>query len=120
MELVSGLDLVEVERFARISPAIKARFIQRVYTIREQEQARTDESLAGLFAAKEAVAKAIGCGIGEVGWREIEITRDGCGAPVLTLYGQAAESARSLGISKWSISITHTAGLAAAQAIGTG
>ena len=55
------------------------------------------ESLAGRFAAKEAVAKALGCGIGDVSWKEIEILGDEQNAPVLTLHGAAENKAKELG-----------------------
>lgn len=120
MKLVSGLDLVEIKRFTAITPGIRARFIARVFTESEQKESITDQSLAGRFAAKEAAAKALGCGIGEVSWREIEVLLDEHGAPVLRLHGRAADLAGQLGISTWNVSITHTAELAAAQVIGIG
>ena len=120
MKLVSGLDMVEIKRFTTIKPAIKTRFVARVLTGSEQLESHSDQSLAGRFAAKEAVAKALGCGIGKISWQEIEILTDSDGAPILRLYGQAAEIAAKLGINIWSVSITHTGGLAAAQVIGMG
>lgn len=116
--LVSGIDLVEIKRFREIAPAIRKRFIDRIFTSREQEEAADrDETLAGKFAAKEAVAKALGSGIGEVKWSEIEILSDHAGQPHLTLTGSAAQSASTLNLYGWSISITHTAELAAAVVV---
>lgn len=116
--LVSGLDLIEISRFAEIDPAIRERFIQRVFTPEEQRQcAGLDERLAGKFAAKEAVAKALGSGIGQVGWREIIVLDDASGQPVLHLLGSAAQVADALHLSDWSISITHTRTMAAATAV---
>lgn len=116
--LVSGLDLIEISRFAEIDPAIRERFIARVFTQEEQLQcAGLDERLAGKFAAKEAVAKALGSGIGQVGWREIIILDDPSGQPVLHLAGAAAQVADALRLADWSISITHTRTLAAATAV---
>ena len=65
-------------------------------------------SLAGRFAAKEAAAKALGCGIGEVTWKEIEILGDEQNAPVLTLHGAAEAKAKELGLTTWSVSISHS------------
>lgn len=116
--LVNGLDLIEISRFAEIDPAIRERFIQRVFTPEEQLQCEgSDERLAGKFAAKEAVAKALGSGIGQVGWREIVVLDDASGQPVLQLTGAAAQVAESLHLIDWSISITHTRSLAAATAV---
>jgi holo-[acyl-carrier protein] synthase len=67
MILRSGIDIIEISRLDEVNPAIRKRFIQRVYTAGEIAQAhnRTD-ALTGLFAAKEAVSKALGTGIGRV------------------------------------------------------
>ena len=92
--LKTGIDLIEVERFRSQRPEIRKRFIDRVYTEAEKDYCgNNDQHLAGRFAAKEAVAKALGCGIGEIGWQEIEILNDEFGAPVLHLHGKAAERA---------------------------
>jgi holo-[acyl-carrier protein] synthase len=77
-------------------------------------------SLAVRFAAKEAVAKTLGTGIGDVGWKEIEIGRAKSGAPVLNLYGSAARLAKSLGIASWAISLSHTRVIAIASVIAIG
>lgn len=119
VSLVSGIDLVEIKRFREIDPGIRRRFISRVFTLAEQEEAgNRDETYAGKFAAKEAVAKALGCGIGEVRWVDIEILGSPSGQPVLKLNANAALRAASLKITTWSISITHTAEISAAVAIG--
>jgi holo-[acyl-carrier protein] synthase len=65
-------------------------------------------TLAGRFAAKEAVVKALGCGIGPVSWKEIEIRRGEQGQPVLKLHGNACQIAEEQGLETWSISISHT------------
>lgn len=120
MKLVSGLDLVEIKRITAIKAAIKDRFIQRILTPQEQKLSTQDQSIAGVFAAKEAAAKALGCGIGEISWHDIEIIPDESGAPHIHLSGKAGQKALELGINLWSVSITHTADLAAAQVIGVG
>lgn len=116
--LASGIDLIEINRFSSINPAIRQRFLQRVFTVEEQLQcADSDERLAGKFAAKEAVAKALGSGIGQVSWREIVILDDPSGQPQLELKGTAAQVAEALHLTMWSLSITHTRELAAAVAV---
>jgi holo-[acyl-carrier protein] synthase len=77
-------------------------------------------SLAGRFAAKEAVAKALGTGIGAISWQEIEILRGPEGEPNLTLNGRALEISRELGLETWSISITHNRTTAAAVVVAIG
>lgn len=117
-ELRSGIDLVEIRRMASQRPEIHARFLQRVFTPLELEQAGgSTASLAGRFAAKEAVAKALGCGIGAVGWQAIEIQRGEHGEPLLVLSGKALQAAEDLGLSTWSVSISHTRTYAVAVAV---
>jgi holo-[acyl-carrier protein] synthase len=73
--------------------------------------------LAARLAAKEAVGKALGTGIGEVGWREIEVICDNRGRPWLHLHGHAAALAGELGLAVWDISLTHTRSHAAAMVV---
>ena len=114
--LKTGIDLIEVDRFRSQRPEIRKRFIDRVYTEAEKDCCRdNDQHLAGRFAAKEAVAKSLGCGIGEISWQEIEILNDDFGAPVLHLHGKAAERAERMGLTEWSVSITHIREYAAAS-----
>ncbi|HMN59684.1 MAG TPA: holo-ACP synthase, partial [Anaerolinea sp.] len=94
MILRSGVDIVEIQRLDEVNPAIRARFIRRVFTENEVELARgSSASLAGRFAAKEAVSKALGTGIGWVAWRDIEILRGKAGEPLLELHGRALQVA---------------------------
>jgi holo-[acyl-carrier protein] synthase len=119
--LHSGIDLVEIKRLAELNPAIRQRFLQRVFT--PLELADADDSnihLAGRFAAKEAAAKALGTGIGEIRWKDIEIQRGPHGEPVLHLYASAAALAEKLGLFTWSISISHTQTHAVAVAVACG
>lgn len=121
MILRSGIDLVEIDRFRTLQPQLRQRFIERVFTPAEIELCHDrDTSLAGRFAAKEAVAKALGTGIGEVRWQDIEILSDENKTPIVHLHAKAAEIAAELGLTQWSVSITHTETMAAGQAIGYG
>jgi holo-[acyl-carrier protein] synthase len=121
MILRTGIDSVEIDRLDRIQPAIRARFLKRVYTPAELEDiGHSSESLAGRFAAKEAVAKALGTGIGRVHWQDIEIRRGAAGEPLLNLYGAALETARQLGVTTWSVSISHNRTTAIALVVGVG
>ncbi len=118
MILRNGIDLVEIKRFEQLQPAIFMRFIERVYT--PQELVEADNSidyLAGRFAAKEAVVKALGTGIGPVRWKEVEILGDEEGRPILSLTGRAKEFADKLGLDVWSVSISHSHVYAIAQVV---
>jgi holo-[acyl-carrier protein] synthase len=113
--LECGVDLVEIRRLAALDPSIRRRFIQRVFTPAEIELCGDrNDSLAGRFAVKEAVAKALGCGIGLIGWQEVETLADLQNAPKLILHGQAQVIAGQKGLNRWSVSISHTRELAAA------
>ena len=122
MILRSGIDTIEISRLREIKPAIRRRFIQRVFTDQEIAQARDrDEVLSGLFAAKEAVSKALGTGIGRVGWQEIEILHLPTGQPFVILHGAAKQVADGFNLTEWSVSISHdrTKAIAMAVAVGT-
>jgi len=119
--LRSGIDLVEISRLQGLKPGIRARFLARVFTPAELTEAGTsDASLMGRFAAKEAVAKALGNGIGEISWKEIEISVDEAGAPRVRLHGRARELAGNLHLGLWSVSISHTHTHAVAVAVALG
>ena len=114
----TGIDLVEIGRFVKISPAIRSRFFQRVFTSEELAYIEdSNQRAAGIFAAKEAVSKALGCGIGPIKWVDIEISHNPQKQPGLILHGPAEDHSNSLRINNWSISITHTKTMAAAVAV---
>ncbi len=118
-----GIDLCAVGRIRRMLDNHGERFLERTYTEAEVAYARRrkkgfEETLAGRFAAKEAVMKALGTGWrGGVTFRGIEILNEPSGLPTVVLTGGAAEKAAQLGITRWHLSITHTADLAIAGAV---
>lgn len=119
--LVNGVDIVEVGRIARAMERHGSRFEARFFT--EQELAYCNgraERLAGRFAVKEAVAKALGTGIGDVSWTEIEVMCDGRGRPELVLHGRARTLADERGLNTWSISLSHTEQYAVGFAVASG
>ena len=108
MKLATGVDLIEIARIDEVVVRHGKHYLERVFTPAELEYCgKRAESLAGRFAAKEAVAKALGCGIGDVSWKEIEVLGDEQNAPVLALHGEAAAKAKELGLTTWSVSISH-------------
>lgn len=108
MRVLSGVDLIEIGRVEAAIQRHGGRLLGRVFTAGEVDlcQGRA-ESLAARFAAKEAVAKALGCGIGQVAWRDVEVLRDENRAPRLLLHGKAARLAQQVGVVDWSISLSH-------------
>ena len=120
MPLATGVDIIKIKRIRKAIDRHGERFLQRVYTPTELAEARNNPaSLAARFAAKEAVAKALGCGIGPVSWQEIEIRRDAANRPYLLLYGAASQLALEQGITTWSISLSHTRKYALAFVVGS-
>ena len=121
MNLRTGVDLIEISRIEETVSRHGKHYLERVYTPAELELCgRRAESLAGRFAAKEAVAKALGCGIGDVEWKEIEILGDEQHAPVLHLHGKASQKAEELGLTSWSVSLSHSQSHAIAFVVAIG
>ncbi len=117
----TGVDLIAVGRVESLLERYGARFAHRVFTDRELEACKgRPDRLAARFAAKEAVSKALGTGIGQVAWREIEVVSDSSGRPELRLEGRAAELAAELGLRLWSVSLSHTQEQAVAFVIAAG
>jgi len=109
MKLSTGVDLIEIVRIAEAIERHGDRFIMRIFTKGEQRECKGRvASLAARFAAKEAAAKALGCGIGDVSWLEIEVVGDENQAPHLALHGEAEKMARGSGLNQWSLSLSHT------------
>ena len=118
MNLASGIDLIEIQRLEDAIGRHGERFLERIFTPRElAEVGDSVASLAARFAAKEAVSKALGTGIGAVGWGDIEILRGAQREPVLHLHGAAARLAKEKNLTAWSISLSHTTSHAIAMAV---
>jgi len=117
-----GVDVVEIERIEEVLGRHGRRFLEKILT--EEERAYCDlqadplPHIAARFAAKEAVAKALGTGIGrDLGWLDMEVRRDPRGAPEMFLSGAGAEFARQVGIVEVKISLSHAKTCAVAQAM---
>ncbi|MFQ5858345.1 MAG: holo-ACP synthase [Anaerolineae bacterium] len=118
--LVVGVDLVEIRRIENALGRHGDRFLERVFTAAECDHcAGRVEALAARWAAKEAVAKALGTGVGDVRWREIEIWCDDRGKPHIRLHGAASRLAVALGITELSVSLAHEGEYAIAFVVGT-
>lgn len=121
----TGIDLIEIERVRNALDRYGERFLRRIYTPAELAECTGDyqqhsSSLAARFAGKEATAKALGTGIGEVSWQEIEILHQEDGKPILILHERAAALANAQGLTSWSLSISHTHSQAVAVIVAVG
>jgi len=124
--LTTGVDIVEISRIARVMAQFGERFLERVYTPAEVRLAAgRPAELAARFAAKEAVAKALGVGMKMlsatgIGWRDVEVLSRPSGQPTLTLRGQAKTLAEEQGWTEWAISLSHDGGIAIAFVVALG
>jgi phosphopantetheine--protein transferase-like protein len=114
-----GIDIIKVERIRETLARFGARFSQRVLTPAEQRYVRDrPETMAGRWAAKEAVSKVLGLGVRGIGWRDIEVERLPTGQPAVRLHGRAAARAEQLGMGRIALSISHESDYAVAIAFG--
>lgn len=114
-----GIDIIKVERIRATLERFGARFSGRVLTPDERRYVRDrPETMAGRWAAKEAVSKVLGLGVRGIGWRDIEIERLPTGQPAVRLHGRAAQRADQLGMTRIALSISHESDYAVAIAFG--
>lgn len=117
MILGIGLDVAEVERY-RFDDRALAWFARKIYTEEEMAYAlrkrNLAERLAGFFAAKEATRKAFGHAIP---WRRVGVTHERSGKPTIRLFGDAERLVAARGVGRIHLTITHTAGTAAAVVV---
>lgn len=117
----SGVDIIEIDRVAQVYRRRPQHFLRRLFTEREQKQLaayhKPEQHLAARFAAKEAVCKLLGLGIGQLTWTEIEILSLPTGEPQVHLHGRAAARAGELALSSISLSLSHSRRYAVAQAV---
>lgn len=118
MTLRTGVDLMEISRLREAAERHGERFFTRIYTPAERALcAGNYSSLAARFAAKEAISKTLGTGVGDIAWTEMEILRAPSGEPYLILHGKARTRAEELGLAEWSISLSHSRDLAIAMVV---
>jgi holo-[acyl-carrier protein] synthase len=114
-----GIDVVPVGRFAatlRRTPSLAGRLFTPAEQTTDSGAARTAESLAARFAAKEALAKSLGAGGGML-WTDAEVQVDAAGRPSLVVRGTVADRAQALGVRRFHLSLSHDGGIAAATVI---
>ncbi len=116
-----GIDIVEIERVKKAYLRFPEKFMERIFTPPEKAYIFSGgepyRHLAARFAAKEAVMKALGCGWGAAGFREIEIINQDSGKPEIVLTGKATSIAEKQEIKEVIVSLSHCQNYAVAQAI---
>jgi holo-[acyl-carrier protein] synthase len=114
-----GIDIIRVSRIQQSLARFGDRFVARVLTPTEAAYVRNrPETMAGRWAAKEAVSKVLGLGVRGIGWRDIEIERLPTGQPAVKLNGRAQKRAEQLGMDRVAVSISHESEFAVAIAFG--
>ena len=115
-----GVDLVDIERFRRSlerTPTMRARLFTEIELAYVAPQVDPVPSLAARFAAREAVMKALGVGLGAFGFHDVWVERAASGQPSLAFSGRAAELSAMAGVRIWHLSLTHSDLMAAAYVI---
>ena len=115
-----GVDVVEIERFRRSlerTPTMRERLFTDIELAYVAPKSDPVPSLAARFAAREAVMKALGLGLGAFGFHEVWVERADSGAPSLAITGRAAELADAAGVTRWHISLTHSELVAVAYVV---
>ncbi|KKJ97020.1 MULTISPECIES: holo-ACP synthase [unclassified Micromonospora] len=119
MIVAVGIDVVLVDRFARSlarTPLLADRLFTETERYTRTGHPRSAESMAARFAAKEAVAKALGAPAG-LNWHDCEVVADPAGRPWLTVAGTVAAAAAERGINHWHLSLSHDGGIASAMVV---
>lgn len=117
--LVTGVDIIEIDRVERVFRQYGDRFLKRVYREGEIRYARgRAPQLASRFAAKEAVMKLLGTGVRGVRWRDIEVVRSPGMAPRVVLHGAAHARAELIGLTDIALSLSHSKRYAVASVVG--
>lgn len=118
-----GIDAVDVERFRRSlerTPSMRDRLFTPAELAQVGGRADPVPALAARFAAREAVMKALGVGLGAFGFHDVWVEREPSGRPVLRLVGPAAALAAQAGVTAWHLSLTHTDTVAMASVVAAG
>jgi holo-[acyl-carrier protein] synthase len=117
-----GIDVVAIDRFAASllrTPGLRQRLFSPEELITPSGDPRSAASLAGRFAAKEAVAKALGVPPG-MDWHDCTVATLASGRPELQIRRTVAAAAEALGVARWHVSLSHDAGIAAAIVLALG
>lgn len=118
----SGVDIIKNSRIKVLLDKYDEKFLNKLFTSKEKEyilyRKKDFKTIAGLFAAKEAISKVTGSGIGKLSWRDIEILHNKSGRPYVNLSGKLENMLNTLNLKEIDISISHEEEFSIAFAIG--
>ncbi len=121
MIIKNGVDILEIARIQGAIDRFGKKFLDRIFTDAEIAECHgKTEAFAVRFAAKEAVTKALGTGIGPVTWKEVETLSKRSGEPYIILHGKAKIIADYLKLSDWAVSLSHSHENAVAMVVAFG
>ncbi|NLY45270.1 MAG: holo-ACP synthase [Tissierella sp.] len=120
--MTTGVDIVQISRIEKLLNTKKDLFLNRVFTEKEidyiNKKGDSPNTVAGLYASKEAISKALGTGIGRIALKDMEINHDTNGKPLVFISSEKEALLRELGINKFDLSISHDGDYAIAFVIG--
>ena len=120
--MTTGVDIVQISRIEKILNTKKDLFLNRVFTEKEidyiSKKGNSPNTVAGLYASKEAISKAVGTGVGKVALKDMEITHDHNGKPLVNISSEKDDLLKELGINSFDLSISHDGDYAVAFVIG--
>ena len=121
-QLITGVDIVNVGRIDKILLDNRQQFYNKIFTLEEinyiEKKGHKPTTVSGLFAAKEAVSKALGTGIGVLGWKDVEILHEPKGRPYINFTERGQNIVDKIGIGELQISISHEKEYAIAFVVG--
>ncbi|MEW8974394.1 MAG: holo-ACP synthase [Tissierellaceae bacterium] len=122
--IITGVDIVKIERIKEILDNRKESLYEKIFTVKEiayiENRGNNPSTVAGLFASKEAVSKALGTGIGKVSWKDIEVLHNKNGKPFINISEKISSILDELNIEEIDISISHEEEYAIAFVVGYG
>lgn len=120
--MTTGVDIVQISRIEKILNTKKDLFLNRVFTEKEidyiSKKGNSSNTVAGLYASKEAISKALGTGVGKIALKDMEITHNDNGKPLVNISPEKDYILKGLGINRFDLSISHDGDYAVAFVIG--
>ena len=109
--MTTGVDIIQISRVEKLINSKKDLFFNRVFTHKEIDQitqkGNNPRTIAGLYAAKEAISKALGTGIGQVNWKDMEVVHDDKGKPLVNFSPKLDPLLQELKLNRFDLSISH-------------
>ncbi|MDR7871286.1 MAG: holo-ACP synthase [Tissierellaceae bacterium] len=120
--ITTGVDIVQISRIEKLMNNKRDLFFNRIFTEKEInhiiKKGSNPKTVAGIYAAKEAISKSLGTGIGQVGWKDMEVIHDDKGKPHVNPSSKITPILETLDINRFDLSISHDGDYAIAFVVG--